>query len=88
MAPPTKIKGNPAIQTKVMSHPFEKAIANPAANIARAIIIVDIFYPIAPWKANESVANLVANYDWLIVSNQPISCLKRLLRYSLLQAIP
>lgn len=57
-----------------------KAMTNPAMNIAMVIINVDTFYPIAYWKANESVANLVESYDWLIVSNQPISWRSKLFK--------
>ena len=49
------------MHTNVMIHPLLKAMLKPAINIAIVIIKVDTFYPIAPWKANESVANLVAN---------------------------
>lgn len=60
---------------------------NPAINIEMVMMSVDTFSPMAPWKAKQSVANLVANSDWLMVSNQPISCLSKLLRYSLRQTI-
>lgn len=60
----------------------------PAIIIEIVIITVDIFYPIAPWKANESVANLEANYVWFITSNHPIYCLSKLLRYAFLHDIP
>ena len=52
-----------ASMTRVISHPFMNAIINPAMNIAIVIIRVDTFYPIAYWKANESVANLVESSD-------------------------
>ena len=43
--------------TKVMSHPVIKAKTKPAISVAIVIIKVDIFSPIAPWKAKVSVAN-------------------------------
>ena len=66
--------------TKVISHPLMKAITNPAMNMATVIIIVETFSPRAPWKANESVANLDDNSDWSIVSNHPIYCLSKLFK--------
>lgn len=81
------MKGREQIMTSVITHPLMKAMMKPATNIEIVMMRVDTFYPMAPWKAKQSVANLVANSDWLIVSNQPISCLNKLLRYSFLQAI-
>lgn len=57
-----------------------KAKINPATNEDIVIIMVDIFYPIAPWNANVSAANFDANYVWFITSNHPISCLSKLLK--------
>jgi hypothetical protein len=48
---------------RVINHPLMNAIINPAMNIAIVIIRVDTFYPIAYWKANESVANFVESSD-------------------------
>lgn len=45
-----------------MSQPVIKAKTNPAINEAIVIIMVEIFYPIAPWNANVSAANFDANY--------------------------
>lgn len=46
-----------ASTTKVMSHPVMKANTNPAMRVAIVMISVDIFSPMAPWKAKVSVAN-------------------------------
>ena len=43
-----KIKGSAAMHTRVMSHPLENAMLNPAMNIEMVIKRVDTFYPIAP----------------------------------------
>ena len=58
-------------------------MVKPAMNMEIAMITDDTFSPIAPLNAKQSVANDVANSDWLIVSNHPIYCLSKLLRYSL-----
>jgi len=73
--------------TKVISHPFEKAMAKPAMNIPSVIMTVDTFYPRAPEKAKLSVVNLEANSDWFVISNHPISCLKSDFRYAFLHAM-
>lgn len=49
--------------TRVSSQPVEKAMAKPAMNMPKVIMIVDIFYPMAPEKAKLSVVNLEANSD-------------------------
>jgi hypothetical protein len=56
-------------------------------NMEIVMMTDDTFYPMAPLNAKQSVAKDVANSDWLIVSNQPISCLSKLLKYSLRQAM-
>jgi hypothetical protein len=48
---------------------------------------VETFSPMALWKAKQSVANLLASSDWLMVSNHPIYWRIKLLRYSLRQAM-
>lgn len=57
-----------------------KAKIKPAITVENVITIVEIFYPIAPWKANVSVANFEASSVWLMTSNHPIYCLRRLLK--------
>jgi hypothetical protein len=47
--------------TKVRSQPLENAIANPAINMPRVMMIVETFSPIAPPKAKLSVVNLEAS---------------------------
>ena len=58
-----------------------------ARNMPIAMIMFETFYPIAPLKAKQSVAKVLASYDWLMVSNHPISCLSKFFRYSFLHAI-
>lgn len=69
-----------ASTTKVISHPVMKANTKPATKVAMVIIRVEIFSPIAPWKANVSVANFEDSSVWLMTSNHPIYCLSKLRR--------
>lgn len=50
--------GKVANKTKVNVHPIIKAKIRPAIKLAATMKIVEIFSPIAPWKANVSVENL------------------------------
>ena len=61
--PPKPMKGIDASTTKVMSHPYAKAILKDDMNIERHIMMFEIFSPSAPLKAKQSVAKFPANYD-------------------------
>jgi hypothetical protein len=55
--------GMQANMTKVINHPIENAMEKPAMNIPIVIIIEEFFYPRAPWKLKQSVANFEESYD-------------------------
>ncbi len=46
-----------ASTTRVINQPVIKAKMKPAINVEIVMMMVDIFSPMAPWKANVSVAN-------------------------------
>ena len=45
-----------------MSQPVTNANIKPAIIVEKVIIMVETFYPIAPWNAKVSVANFDASY--------------------------
>jgi len=70
-----------------MSHPFIKAIINPAINVPPTLIIKAIFYPKAPWKLAVSELKFELSYAWFIVSNHPIYCFNKELKYWFLHLV-
>lgn len=59
--PAMAMAGMAASTTKVISQPVIKANINPAIIIESVIIIIDIFSPMAFWKAKVSAENLDAS---------------------------
>lgn len=59
MAEEMAIKGRPAVETMVMSHPLTKPTMNPANKLDRVIIVVGTFSPIASLIARHSADTFV-----------------------------
>lgn len=79
--------GSAAVTTRLIFHPRTYPTTKPPKHMNVVITYVATFSPMAPWIENDSAATFVASSLGFIESNQPISCFRIALKYSLRKRI-